>query len=239
MRATDELNETLPANLPPDADYESYSALFRENRLLRGVAVVLGLGFAFAEASAFQFSHRKPVILVTRVNEIGQAQAIKYTSTEFTPDDAVVRSALYSWAKLRFTLNKETAGRDYIHNYYFLSDKLGLAGMEQDRASQKIAKVIAGQGIGNEIEILGVQIQNLNTETDASGRIAQGNAVIDLMKIFPAATNAEAHKEHWTISVNFYINPQQGAERYANDPVFQMVNPLGVTITFIHEDRAA
>ena len=49
----------------------------------------------------------------------------------------------------------------------------------------------------------------------------------------------EAHKEHWTISVNFYINPQQSAERYANDPVFQMVNPLGVTITFIHEDRAA
>ena len=238
MRATDELNETLPANLPPDADYESYSALFRENRLLRGVAVVLGLGFVLAAASAFQFSHRKPVILVTRVNEIGQAQAIKYTSTEFTPDDAVVRSALYSWAKLRFTLNKETAGRDYIHNYYFLSDKLGMTGMEQDRASQKIAKVIAGQGIGNKIEILVSRFRLLiRKRCDVS--IAQGNAVIDLMKVFPAATNAEAHKEHWTISVNFYINPQQGAERYANDPVFQMVNPLGVTITFIHEDRAA
>ena len=153
---------------------------------MRCVEVILGLGFTFASASAFQFLHRKPVILVTRINEIGQAQAIKYTSTEFTPDDAVVRSALYSWAKLRFTLNKETAGRDYIHNYYFLSDKLGATGMEQDRASQKIAKVIAGQGIGNEIEILGVQIQNLNTEKDAIGRIAQGNAVIDLRKVFPA-----------------------------------------------------
>ena len=239
MKAIDELNEILPANLPPDADYEAYSAVHRENRLLRGVGVVLGLGFLVASGAAYQFSHRKPIILITRVNEIGQAQAIKYTSTEFTPDDAVVRSALYAWTKLRFTLNRETAGRDYVHNYYFLSDKLSMAGMEQDRASQKISKVIAGQGTPNEMEILGVSIQNLNTQKGEDGRIAEGNAVIDLMKLFPSGSTAEAHKEHWTVSVNFYINPQQAAERYANDPLFQMVNPLGLTITFVHEDRAA
>ncbi|MEO8130836.1 MAG: hypothetical protein ABI822_27305, partial [Bryobacteraceae bacterium] len=145
----------------------------------------------------------------------------------------------YAWTKLRYTLNRETAGRDYTHNYYFLSEKLSTQTMEQDRNTQKIAKVMAGQGTPNELDILGVQIQNLGTVKRADGTIAEGNAVIDIVKLFPAATGAEAHREHWTVSLNFYMNPEQAAERYSNDPTFQMVNPLGVTITFFHEDRAA
>lgn len=239
MKPAEQLNELMPVDVRPDADYEVYSALYRENRLLRWGAGIMACGFACAAASAYQFSHRKPVILITRVSEIGQAQAIKYTSTEFTPDDAVVRSALYAWTKLRYTLNRETAGRDYIHNYYFLSDKLSTQTMEQDRNTQKVAKVLAGQGSPHELEILGVQIQNLGTVKKADGTIAEGNAVIDLVKLFPAGTGAEAHREHWTVSVNFYMNPEQAAERYANDPTFQLINPLGMTITFLHEDRAA
>ncbi len=239
MNKAEALNEMLSVEMHLDADYEVYSALHRENRMLRWGAGLLACCFGLSAASAYQFSHRKPVVLITRVSDVGQAQAIKYTSTEFTPDDAVVRSNLYAWAKLRYTLNRETAGRDYMHNYYFLSDKLSLQAMEQDRSTQKVSKVIAGQGNPNELEILSVQIQNLGTIKKADGTIAEGNAVIDIVKAFPAGTGAEAHREHWTVSVNFYVNPEQAAERYANDPTFQMVNPLGMTITFFHEDRAA
>lgn len=235
---TEELNELMEPGRNLDADYEMYSVFHRENRMLRWGCVLLGICFAASAGSAYVFSHRKPVILITRVSEIGQAQALKYTSTEYTPTDADVRSGLYSWAKLRYTLNRSTAGRDYIHNYYFLDEKLSGKEMENDRASQRIAKIIAGQGTPNELLINSVQIQSLGTSKRADGTIAEGNAVIDLVKMFPGTGN-EARQERWTVSINFTMNPESAAMRYAEDPTFQMINPLGLTITFFHEDRAA
>jgi len=235
---TEELNDLRPPTREFDADYEMYTVFHRENRMLRWGCVLLGICALAGAGSAYSFSHRKPVILITRVSEIGQAQAIKFTSTDYTPTDADVRSGLYSWAKLRYTLNRATAGRDYIHNYYFLDDKLSGKEMEKDRASQKIAKIIAGQGTPNELLINSVQIQSLGTSKRADGTIAEGNAVIDLVKIFPGTGN-EARQERWTVSVNFTMNPESSAMRYAEDPTFQMIDPLGLTITFFHEDRAA
>jgi len=235
---TEELNERMGTSGNFDADYEMYRVFHRENRMLRWGCGVLGLCLAASAGSAYMLSHRKPIILITRVSEIGQAQAIKYTSTEYTPSDADVRSGLYSWAKLRYTMNRATAGRDYMHNYYFLDEKLSGKEMEKDRASQKIAKILAGQGTVNELTINSVQIQSLGTTKRPDGTIAEGNAVIDLVKIFPGTGN-EAKQERWTVSVNFTMNPEMAASRYAEDPTFQMVNPLGLTITFFHEDRAA
>jgi len=239
MNTVEELNNLVAANVPPNADYEVYSGLKRQISWLRIGTGMLLLAVVGLSASSYRLASRKPIILVTRINDVGQAQAIKYTSTEFTPDDGVVRSALNEWAKLRYTLTRETAGRDYAHNYYFLSAPQSSASMEKDRTSQRIVKLLAGQGTPNDLEILSVQIQSMGTEKKPDGTLAEGTALIDMQKVFPASTGVEAHKEHWTVNVQFSVNPEQANERYATDPTFQLINPLGVTITYFHEDRAA
>jgi len=110
---------------------------------------------------------------------------------------------------LKYSISYRQRAGIYMHNYYFLSDKLSMQAMEQDRSTQKVSKTIAGQGNPNELEILSVQIQNLGTIKKADGTIAEGNAVIDIVKVFPAGTGAEAHREHWTVSVNFYVIPSR------------------------------
>ena len=108
--------------------------------------------------------------------------------------------------------------------------------MSADLKNHTVAKVAAGGVEENDVQINNVTFTSLGRERIRNVPINTGTAIIDLYKIFTATT--PARKEHWQVSVTFYLNPEEVSKRAKTAPEFATVNPLGMIITSFHEARA-
>jgi type IV secretion system protein VirB5 len=129
-----------------------------------------------------------------------------------------------------------SVGKNYSRNYYFVQDHLATRLMADDLKDRTVAKVIIGQTEENDVQINNVTFTALGRERMGNTAIYAGSVLIDLFKIFPAAT--PPRREHWEISVTFYLNPDEVSRRASNFPQFESINPLGLVITDFHEARA-
>ena len=97
--------------------------------------------------------------------------------------------------------------------------------------------MIAGQAEENDLQINNVTFTSLGKEHIRNAPAYTGTAIIDLIKIFATAT--PPRREHWQVAVTFFLNPDVVAARAKTAPEFEIVNPLGLIITDLHESRAA
>jgi type IV secretion system protein VirB5 len=67
--------------------------------------------------------------------------------------------------------------------------------------------------------------------------MARGTALVNIDKLYAPRYSREPRKERWLISVTYYLNPKQVSEESRIYPQFETVNPLGMTITELHENR--
>jgi type IV secretion system protein VirB5 len=81
-----------------------------------------------------------------------------------------------------------------------------------------------------------IQFTDFDTRKLRGGIVGTGEARIDMSKIINPTGTQE--KQHFVITVKYEVNPEYAATRSIQDPRFQTLNPLGVTITSFHEDRA-
>ncbi len=231
----DSLNET---SVISDVYGDSlYAALYRQNRMLQIVAVLAGAALFVSLLVNVSLARRKPIVIPLRIDELGRATPLEYSSLQYTPRDSEIRRALLDWTQARYGLLKATAGKTYQQNYYFLERKLAEKWMAADTRTRRVARVITGVDPENDVTVNNIQITGLSAVRRGGDVVTSGSAAIDYTKTFnPGSGNSRT--EHWTTSVQFYVNPAQVAEQAQSDPKYEYVNPLGVTITYFHDDRA-
>jgi type IV secretion system protein VirB5 len=216
---------------------EVYASHYAERKAYRfvigcGTVVLLGsLGMNFALA------HRPIANRYIRIDEMGRAQAIAYSDLNYSPREGEVRTYLTDWANYRYTINRETIGTKYPLNYYFLSQTLASQLMTDDNQNHLVSQVMGGQIEQSDVEVKNVTITSMSQETVQGATIARGTALVAVDKLYSPRYSREPRKEHWVLSVTYYLNPKQVSDQAKVFPQFETINPLGLTITEFHENR--
>lgn len=222
-----------------DADVvatEVYTSHYNERRIMRAIIYALAAVVIVQAVGLFHLADRHIVYRYIRINEMGQATPISYNDLDYSPREGEIRTFLTQWAMDRYARLRDTVARTYPRNFYFLSDDLANRLMAEDVKSRTIAKIIAGQIDENDLTVNNVVFTSLGKQRIGKAPVYSGTAIIDCFKTFSAPA---PRKEHWQITVTFYLNPDEVAKRSDNFPQFATFNPLGLVITDLHEARAA
>jgi type IV secretion system protein VirB5 len=214
---------------------EIYSTHYHERRILRSTVFVLGALLLALGGAVVHLATRPVIYRYIRIDEAGRATPITDNDLDYSPREAEIRTFLTDWATFRYSMLRNSVAKTYARNYYFLQD--GLAGklMQLDSSTGTIAKVITGQAAENDVQVNNVTFTTLGREQIGRTPIYTGEAIIDIFKIF---NSYPQRREHWTVSVTFYLNPDEISKKSVRFPQFEVINPLGLIITDFHEARA-
>lgn len=236
----------IEASLTPEeallADHignEVYASHYAERKLSRfiiGAETVLLLG---SMGLIFSLAHRPIANRYIRIDEMGRAQAIVYSDLNYSPREGEVRTYLTDWANYRYTISHDTVAKKYPLNYYFLSQSLASQLMTEDNQNHMVSQVMAGQIEQSEVEVKNVTITSMSEETVQGTRMARGTALVTIDRLYSPRNSHEPRTEHWVLSVTYYLNPKQVSDQARIFPQFEIINPLGLTITEFHENRVS
>jgi type IV secretion system protein VirB5 len=214
--------------------YASHYAERKAYRLILGCGTVLLLGSMWLNLSLA----RRPVVnRYVRIDEMGRAQAIQYSDLNYSPREGEVRTYLMDWANYRYTISRDTIGKKYSLNYYFMAQTLASQLMLEDNQNHLVSQVIAGQIEQSDVDVKNVTITSMSQETVQGAVIARGTALVAIDKLYSPRNSREPRTEHWLLSVTYYLNPKQVSDQAKIFPQFETINPLGLTITEFHENR--
>ena len=215
---------------------EVYTSHYNERRIMRAVIYALTAVVLVQAVGLLHLADKHIVYRYIRINEMGQAAPISYNDLDYSPREGEIRTFLTEWATDRYARLRDTVAKTYPRNFYFLSDDLASRLMTDDVRNRTIAKVIAGQTDENDLTVNNIVFTSLGKERIGNTPVYSGTAIVDCFKVFTAEA---ARKEHWQVSVTFYLNPDEVTKRSVTFPQFATFNPLGVVITDLHEARAA
>lgn len=218
---------------------EVYASHYAERKAYR---FVIGCGTVILLVSLgmnFSLAHRPIANRYIRIDEIGRAQAIAYSDLNYSPREGEVRTYLTDWANYRYTINRETIATKYPLNYYFLSQNLASQLMTDDNQNHLVSQVVGGQTEQSDVEVKNVTITSMSQETVQGAVIARGTALVTIDKLYSPRNSREPRKEHWMLSITYYLNPKQVSDQAKVFPQFETINPLGLTITEFHENRVS
>jgi type IV secretion system protein VirB5 len=232
--AAERLNDELPADRIGD---EAYTARYEQNVALKWTAGLLGLLLAVSVAGNVALALRRPVVRYIRIDAVKGAQAISYNDLDYTPREGEIKRELEDWTKARYSRLRANVAKTYKTNYYFIDKSLASRKMQQDLNSQEIARILAGTAPENDIRMHDITFLSLGRQSVGGAVLASGQAMIDFDKVFVAMNDEPARKEHWLVSVTFYLNPAAVAKESEIHPEYETINPLGVFITDFHETR--
>ncbi len=216
--------------------YASHYAERKAYRLILGCGTVLLCG---SMCLNWSLAHRPVVNRYVRIDEMGRAQAIQYSDLNYSPREGEVRTYLMDWASYRYTINRDTIGKKYSLNYYFMAQALASQLMLEDNQNHLVSQVIAGQIEQSDVNVKNVTITSMSQETVQGAAIARGTALIAIDKLYSPSHSREPRTEHWLLSVTYYLNPKQVSDQAKIYPQYEFINPLGLTITEFHENRVS
>jgi type IV secretion system protein VirB5 len=218
---------------------EKYVGFYSERKLSR---MVIAAGSALLLGSfgvIVSLAHRPVQNRYIRIDEMGKATAIQYSDLAYSPREGEVRTYLTDWANYRYTINRDTISKKYPMTYSFLSTQLANQYMADDNAAHLVSQVLGNQVEQSDVEIDGVTITSMSQETFKDAPMARGTALVNITKIYASRNSRQPRKEHWVLSVTYYLNPAQVSVAAQTFPQFETINPLGLTITEFHENRVS
>jgi type IV secretion system protein VirB5 len=216
---------------------EVFAARSGERSALKLTSILLAASLAFSVGANVMLSTRRPIVRYVRIDSIGRATAIAYSDLSYTPKEAEIRRFLEDWTKGRYARLRATVAQTYQASFYFVDRQMASKVMQQDLKDKTIAKIATGQTAENDIAINSIQFLSFAKQSVNNSVLATGQALIDFQKVFAPGAYGVAHKEHWLVSVTFYLNPEQIALQAEKDPRYESLNPLGLTITDFHETQ--
>ncbi|MCL2659434.1 MAG: type IV secretion system protein [Acidobacteriaceae bacterium] len=225
------------AELTDTIGNEVYASHYAERKQAWRIIVILTVLLLAACAGIVMLARRPIANRYVRIDEMGRAQAIAYTDLDYSPREGEVRTYLTEWANYRYAISPSTISKKYPLNYYFLSQALASEYMNEDSANHLVSQVGTNQIEQNDVEVQNVTITSMSVETIQEAKIARGTALINLDKIYTIAHTRFPRTEHWQISVTYYLDPRQVNDQAKLYPQFELINPLGMTITEFHENR--
>jgi type IV secretory pathway TrbF-like protein len=167
------------------------------------------------------FKNFKPPVI--RIDEVGRAEAVKYTELEYVPQEPEIRYFLSDFVERHYGRMRATLRNNYARSLFFLDGRLADSLMEANRKTSALETFLAGEGDEIEVNVKNVIIEDL--------RQPPYRATVDFEKVYRAANRSELRREKFIGSFIFVIK-----EQVPNALV--PVNPLGLTITYFRADQA-
>ena len=227
----DELNYIAP----PDREVSlAYAAEFRYFRALQIVAVASSFLLVGAIATLLMVFKRPPMVEFIRVDDAGRMEVMHFKTGQYTVREAEARTAINNWLTYRFLLQKQFIDRNFKLNYDFMDQHLVQTAIADDTAQN--AKILAGSDPEQDVEIKRIDFEDFKTSHMENGVIGSGQCAVDLYKIVDPS--GQAQREHYTLRLRYVLNPTEAAERAKRNPMFQLRNPLGLSVVWFHLDRA-
>src|SRR5215472_4785616 len=94
--------------------YASHYAERKAYRLILACGTVLLCGSMWLN---FSLARRPLVNRYIRIDEMGRAQAIQYSDLNYSPREGEIRTYLTDWTNYRYTISRDTIGKNYPLNY--------------------------------------------------------------------------------------------------------------------------
>jgi type IV secretion system protein VirB5 len=168
-------------------------------------------------------SRLKP--LVISVSDAGRGQVASYADFSKVPVERVSKYYLARWTELYYGRNHATLHRDFSESLNFFSNDLQGATLAQVNKAKTLDTFLLDPSAPNvDIEIKAVVLEDI--------RQTPYRAHIEFEKVFrsPGDQN-EQRRERWTANVVYNFRDEVPNEML-------LTNPLGLVISYIHEDQA-
>jgi type IV secretory pathway TrbF-like protein len=206
---------------------EQYGDPMVTNTYLKIALVLLALvavGLALVDLRTIRtFRNFRP--LVIRIDDLGRAEALNYTSFEYKPQDVEAKYFLSQFCTLYYRRNRYTIQDDFSKSLYFLDGKLADGIIDTYRKNGIIDKFLTNSTMPEvDVDIKNVALEGLQNPPY--------RARVDFdMVYYSPADHSELKRDLYTADFVFLFRAQ-----VPNDLI--PVNPLGMTITYFREDQA-
>ncbi|HEY0758758.1 MAG TPA: VirB8/TrbF family protein [Acidisarcina sp.] len=163
--------------------------------------------------------------LVISVSDLGRGQVVDYADFSKLPVERVGKYYLARWAELYYGRNHATLQRDFSESLNFFSNDLQSATLLHIAKAKTLEGFLLDPGAANvDIEIKAVVLEDT--------RQAPYRAHIEFDKVFHSVGDPqEQRRERWTANVVYGFR-----EEVPNQML--LTNPLGLVISYLHEDQA-
>jgi type IV secretory pathway TrbF-like protein len=167
------------------------------------------------------FRNLKP--LVIRIDDVGRAEAVRYDSLEYRPQEPEIKYFLIEFVELHYSRMRATVRDNYARSLYFLDAKLADAIIDANKKNKTIEQFLTGSTDEIEVQVKNVSIEDL--------RQAPYRATVDFEKVYYGSNRTEIKREKYVGNFVFLLK-----DRVPNGVI--PVNPLGLVITYFREDQA-
>jgi type IV secretion system protein VirB5 len=163
--------------------------------------------------------------LVISVSDAGRGQVSSYADFSKVPVDRVSKYYLARWVALYYGRNHATLQRDFAESLNFFSNDLQGATLAHVNKAKTLETFLLDPSAPNvDIEIKAVVLEDL--------RQAPYRAHIEFQKVFHSLGDQQEEKrERWTANVVYGFRDEVPNQML-------LTNPLGLVISYIHEDQA-
>jgi len=165
----------------------------------------------------------KPIVI--SVSDIGHGQVVNYDDFSKVPIERVSKYYLARWAQLYYGRNHATLQRDFAESLNFFSNELQSGTLARVNKAKTLQTFLLDPSAPNvDIEIKTVVLDDT--------RQVPYRAHIELEKVFYSPNDQqEQSRERWTANVVYSFR-----DTVPNSML--LTNPLGVVISYVHEDQA-
>lgn len=165
----------------------------------------------------------KPIVI--SISDIGRGQVMNYDDLSHVPVERVSKYYLARWAALYYGRNHQTLHRDFSESLNFFSNDLQGATLARVDKAKTLETFLLDAGAPNvDIEIRAVVLEDT--------RQAPYRARVEFEKIFRSpGDQQEQRRERWTANVVYGLRDEVPNEML-------LTNPLGLVISYVHEDQA-
>jgi type IV secretion system protein VirB5 len=229
--------EQLPVIQKDEIAEEVFAARQYAKRLTRTVVIAQSVLLVLFGLMIYGLATRPARRIYIKLDQFGRATPVKYSDLEhYTPDAAVAKSYLADWATYRFQRLRASVLKTFPKNYLFLESRFGQQIKDRDQRENVVANILAGHEPENDVRILSTNLTSFGKQSIGASVVAAGTADIALQKTF--TKDGETHVQTWLIAVRFFLNPDQVDAQSAENPDYQTINPLGLTIVEFIANRA-
>lgn len=189
--------------------------------LVLSVVTLASLALLYrAETAALRL---KP--LVISVSDAGRGQVMNYADFSKVPIERVGKYYLARWVELYYGRNHGTLQRDFSESLNFFSNELQGATLTRFDKAKTLQTFLLDPGAPDvDIEIKAVVLEDT--------RQAPYRAHVEFEKVFRSpGSQDEQRRERWTANVVYSFR-----DEVPNHVL--LTNPLGLVISYVHEDQA-
>ena len=163
--------------------------------------------------------------LVISISDIGRGQVMNYDDFSKIPVDRVSKYYLARWCELYYGRNHATLQRDFSQSLDFFSNELQSATLQRVNQQKTLQTFVLDPSAPNvDIEIDAVNLIDL--------RQPPYSAQIQFEKVFRSPGDGqEQRRERWTANLVYSFRDEVPNQML-------LTNPLGLVISYVHEDQA-